>query len=96
METVTEHTCRKQRHMNERYVDENDGEKKVLTSKLKYYIYIYLEYKKCYIYVKSMPLITKLLLMLLKVSYYISVISAKITAKILFDHERWKCYTICE
>ena len=27
-----------------------------------------------YIYVKSMPLITKLLLMLLKVSYYISVI----------------------
>ena len=30
--------------------------------------------KKCYIYVKSMPLITKLPLMLLKVSNYISVI----------------------
>ena len=30
--------------------------------------------KKCYRYVKSMPLITKLLLMLLKVIYYISVI----------------------
>ena len=30
--------------------------------------------KKGYIYVKSMPLITKLPLMLLKVNYYISVI----------------------
>ena len=30
--------------------------------------------KKCYIYVKSMPLITKLHWMLLKVNYYISVI----------------------
>ena len=30
--------------------------------------------KKCYRYVKSMPLNTKLLIILLKVSYYISVI----------------------
>ena len=35
--------------------------------------------EKCYIYVKSMPLITKLLLMLLKVSYYISVVYTMIT-----------------
>ena len=36
--------------------------------------------KKCYIYVKSMPLITKLPLMLLKVSKYIYVIWTKITS----------------
>ena len=44
-----------------------------------YYVLPFLEYKKCYRYVKRMPLITKLHLMLLKISYYISVIKTKIT-----------------